>query len=201
MFPTHILIAYLTADYAFINTNKIKDLDKKGLLKHWIWVVLILLAFTFDTVLRTFYGSIALIAFIGFHFLNDFLKKKNLFISEFLGITVSLVLNVMLASQLRNSYITPEFSFYLLGMLLVSVVISTIARSVGIIEEDSADSDGISERLAIFIFIYSGQYFWVFVSTITALVYRLIVRKKVSIYWFLSPLAGIFIGILWRLIL
>jgi len=201
MFPSHIIIAYLTADYAFINTNKIKDLDKKELFKHWIWVVLILLAFTFDTVLKTLYGSIALIAFVSFHFFNDLLKKKNLLISELLGITISLVLNILLANQLKNSYITPEFSFYLLGMLLVSVVASTVFRSFKIIKEDSTDSDGISERLAIFIFLYAEQYFWVFISVTVALVYRLILQKKVSIYWLLSPLIGIFISLLWKLIL
>lgn len=201
MFPVHVIVAYLTADYAFTNTNKIKAMDRKELFKHWIWVVLIFLVFTFDTLLKTFYGPIILMILLGFHFYNDLLKKKNLLLSEFLGITTSFVINIIFIKQLRNSYITPEFSFYLLGMLLVSVVVSTIGRSLKIIDEDSTDSDGISERLAIYIFLYAGQYLWVFMSIITALVYRLIVQKKANSYWLLSPLLGIIIGILWKVML
>lgn len=201
MFPAHIIVAYLTADYAFANTNQIKTFDKKALFKHWIWVMLIFLAFTFDTLMTDVYGIVALIALIAFHFYNDLLKKKSLVISELAGVISATLVNILFVNRLRSSYITPEFSFYLLGMLIVSVVISTIFRGIKVIDENSNDSDGISERLAIYIFMYAGQYFWVFVSIITALVYRLIVQKKASLYWILSPLIGVIAGFIWKLLL
>jgi hypothetical protein len=201
VFPAHIIVAYLTADYAFANTNQIKTFDRKNLFKHWSWVILIFLAFTFDTLMTNVYGVIGLIALIVFHFYNDLLKKKSLILSELSGVASAILLNILFMNKLKNSYITPEFSFYLLGMLIATVVVSTIFRGVKIIDENSNDSDGIFERLAIYIFIYAGQYFWVFVSIIAALIYRLIVQKKANLYWILSPLIGIIAGFIWKILL
>ncbi|MDN5338279.1 MAG: hypothetical protein PWQ20_1349, partial [Thermotogaceae bacterium] len=114
--------------------------------KHWIWVILIFLAFTFDTLITNVYGVVGLATLIVFHFYNDLLKKKSLILSELSGVASAILLNILFINKLKSSYITPEFSFYLLGMLIATVVVSTIFRGVKIIDENSNDSDGIFER-------------------------------------------------------
>jgi len=84
-------------------------------------------------------------------------------------------------------------------MVTVSVIPTQFMRMTGIIEKEAAESDGISERLAIYIFICAGRIWFALIAVAVALIYRLIIRKKVEKEWWISPLLGLTIPWIFKL--
>ena len=200
VFPSQFVLSYLVSDHAFTNDNRIPAFDRKELFKHWVWMVLILLAFTFDTMLKTPQGIILILSYVVIHVGVDIYKKRNFILAEIVGLSVALLINIITWHRLLNSYITPEFSTYILGMTVTSVIPTTIFRAMGTIPLESNDSDGIFERLLVFVLINSSQYLWAFIILIMVLVYRLIFTKY-SKYWMVSPTVGIILSIIWKILL
>jgi hypothetical protein len=90
---------------------------------------------------------------------------------------------------------------YLVGMVTVSVIPTQIFRMIGWIPKIDNESEGISERLAIFIFILALNWLLALVSIGCAVVYRLIFKKKNHPLWLISPALGIAVSLLFRWII
>ncbi len=200
VFPSQFILSHFVADHAFTNANKISKFGKLDLIKHWIWVILILLAFTFDTLLKMPKGVLLISTYIIAHMLVDLFRKRNFVIAELIGLSVAFFLNVVAWKYLLDSYITPEFSTYILGMTMTSAVPTTVFRCIGMIPLESNDSDGIFERLLAFVLVNASQYLWVFVIFVMVLVYRLLFMRF-SKYWIISPIVGLTLSIIWKIII
>lgn len=199
MLALNILLGHVVADHAFTNNAKIRTYSGSKLIGHIIWSVLAILAFTFDTLLKSFTGIVILVGFSVFHALLDILRvkwyKKNkriVDLIELIGIAVALTINVIFASLLKNSYLSPEFVWYLMGMSVVSVGITYIFRNYYPADEFLPDVDGISERLAIFVFFLASKPLFVILSIAAGLFYKLLFVKKVNHTWWISQPAGFF---------
>lgn len=199
--PLHLLVAYFVADHAFVNNYKLRELTKTGWIKHLIWVFLVFLAFTFDRSLGNAFGLLLLFGAFAWEIVLRFLREKfGNDLSEVLSIGFYIMLSFLSADLLKTSYITPEFSWYLMGMLVVTVGVTYFLRK-GIIDRNATDTVGISERLVIFIFTFAGHYEWVAITILLGLVYRLIFSKEKKMEWFISPAMGIIISIVWKIIM
>ncbi|RAM59764.1 hypothetical protein DS66_05550, partial [Mesotoga sp. SC_3PWM13N19] len=74
--PLHLLVAYYVVDHAFVNNRKLAKMDDKKFWMHFIWVVLIFLAFTFDVFLSSPLGMLLLILSIGLTVTVDMGRKR-----------------------------------------------------------------------------------------------------------------------------
>jgi len=199
--PLHLLVAYLVADHAFVNNYKLGDLTKTEWIKHLIWVFLVFLAFTFDRFLGNALGLLFLLGAFAWEIVLRYLRKNlGNDLSELLSIGFYTLLTLFSANLLKSSYITPEFSWYLMGMLVVTVGVTYFLRK-GIIDKNSTDTVGISERLVLFIFTFAGHFEFVAVSVIVGFVYRFIFSKEKKLEWFISPIVGIIISVVWKSIM
>ncbi|HEY8542276.1 MAG TPA: hypothetical protein VIL29_07820, partial [Pseudothermotoga sp.] len=117
------------------------------------------------------------------------------------GIAVALIVNLIFAPLLQNSYLSPEFVLYLMGMSVVSVAITYIFRNYYPADEFLPDVDGISERLAIFVFILASKPLLAIASIGIGLLYRLIFVKKVNHTWWISPVSGVILSLIWKWII
>jgi len=163
------------------------------LFKHLIWFVLVFLAFSFDVVFTSPVNMIIFCSALVLHGVIDILrvKKINPWMVEGLSLASFLIFAFIFSSQFVNSYITSYFSMYLIGMICVSVIPTQIMRMTKLIDPLENESEGISERLAMYIFICAGNFLYALAALLIAWVYRLIVRKKVDKTWWLSPLIGL----------
>ncbi|MBN2253799.1 MAG: hypothetical protein JW701_08875, partial [Kosmotogaceae bacterium] len=120
--PLHLLVAYYVVDHAFVNNRKLAKMDDKKFWMHFIWVVLIFLAFTFDVFLSSPLGILLLILSVGLTVTVDMGRKKlsNPLI-EIIAFFLLLFFTLLGRSFLVESFVTLEFSWYLMGMLLVTV--------------------------------------------------------------------------------
>ncbi len=195
--PVHFLSAYLIANHAFVNNTKLKTYDERKLIRHFIWVALVFLALTFDVLLASAGGiailGLAVVLNFGLRFLD---RKIPNFLVELLAVIVFISLSAITYAYFASSYITPVFSWYLCGMLVVTVGVTYFLRRT-IISKLSADSIGITERLVIFIFLSAGRYEWVAISVLGGLLYRLIFSKSPKTEWIVSPAAGVLVSMLW----
>lgn len=199
MIALHLFLAHTVADYSFTNPMKLYGLNDTTLkLKHWAWVSIVFLAFTFDITLSSPLGVLFLAMAVGMHFLTDVMrwKKVNSWIVESVSLGVFLVYAAILSSFFSDSFISPYFSMYLIGMVVVSVIPTQIFRMLGAIDAMDNESDGISERLAVFIFAVAQQYLFMFIAIAAALVYRVFFRKKPNWVWAVSPLIGMVLAFL-----
>lgn len=208
MLPLNILLGHVVADHAFTNNAKIRTYSNGKLIGHIFWSILAILAFTFDTLLKSFVGILVLVGFSSVHAVLDVLRvkwyKKNkriVDLVELVGIAVALVVNLLSVGSLRNSYLSPEFVMYLMGMSVVSVGITYVFRNYYPAEEFLPDVDGISERLAIFVFVLASEPLLVVVSIAIGLLYRLIFVKKVNHTWWISPASGLVLSFVWKWII
>jgi hypothetical protein len=90
---------------------------------------------------------------------------------------------------------------YLIGMIFVSVLPTQIMRMTGIIKTFEAESDGISERLAMYVFICADKPLYAIIVPIVALLYRKIVKKEFDKSWWISPLIGFTVPWLFKFII
>jgi len=194
LFYLNYFLAHTVSDYAFTNPMKLYG-EKRffELFKHMIWFVLVFLAFSFDVVFSNPLNIVIFVSALILHGIIDFLRlrKFNPWMVETVSIFTFLLLSFIFSSQFVNSYITSYFSLYLVGMITVSVIPTQIMRMTKLIDPLENESEGISERLAMYIFICAGQYLFALAALVIALVYRFIVKKKVDRTWWLSPLIGL----------
>lgn len=199
--PLHLLVAYYVVDHAFVNNRKLAKMDDKKFWTHFIWVVLIFLAFTFDVFLSSPLGILLLILSIGLTVTVDIGRKRlsNPLI-EVIAFFLLLFLTLLGRSFLVESFVTVEFSWYLMGMLLVTVGVTYFLRG-SILPEEATDSIGIAERMSIFIFILANHWNWVIISVLAGLAFRAVFSKDSKKEWIISPVAGIVISFLWQLLM
>ncbi len=199
--PVHLLVAYIVANHAFVNNNKLGEMEGKKKQYQILWGALIVLAFTFDTLFSTPKGilvfTIAILALPVVLFLRIRLSQD---LVEALSVILYAFLSYLVSDLLRDSYITPPFAWYLLGILLVTVGVTYFFRK-GVIDSLKKDSIGITERLVIYIFAFAGKIEWVIISVLAAVVYRVIFSKERKIEWILSPLIGVAFSLLWKLLM
>ena len=194
MIYLNYFLAHTVSDYSFTNPMKLYG-EKRftELLKHLIWFVLVFLAFSFDVVFTSPVSMIIFCSALILHGVIDFLrlKKFNPWIVEGLSLVSFLIFAFIFSNQFVNSYITSYFSMYLIGMICVSVIPTQIMRMTKLIDPLENESEGISERLAMYIFICAGTFFYALAALLIALIYRLVVRKQADKTWWLSPLIGL----------
>lgn len=207
MLPLHLFLGHVVADHAFTNNAKIRTYKGSRLVGHILWSFFAILAFTFDVFLYSKLGILILTLFFIVHAVLDVLrvklypKKRLLDLVEASGLVFAFFFNMLGAKLLNNSYLSNEFVMYLLGMSVVSVGITYFFRNFYPKDEFMSDIEGISERLAVFIFLLASKPLFVFLSLVIAFFYRLIFAKKPNHTWWISPLSGLLISLVWRLIL
>jgi len=204
MLNLHLFLAHTVSDYSF--TNPVKMYANKSLtfkLKHFVWIALVFLAFSFDSVFLSAAGIAAFMISLGFHSFVDYLRYKNMnkWMVEGISIGGFLILAFIFSGVFANSFVSPFFSLYLIGMVLVSVIPTQIFRMLNLIDPIENESDGISERIAMYIFIFGGAFWYAVLAAAFALVYRLIFRKKFNLTWIISPIIGIIIPIIFSFII
>ena len=198
----HFLLGYLVSDHAFVNNYKLDKMDKNKMLIHFIWVFLFYLAFTFDVIFKSGLGVIFFVLAIGFNIAIDLLRKryKNP-ILEISALAFYIVLSLVSSSMFVVSFISPEFSWYLVGMILATVGVTYFVRRFKIIDPSKSDSVGISERLALFIFVFAQKIEFVIIAVVAGFLYRLIFSRDNKKEWIISPVAGLVISYIWFFIM
>jgi len=199
--PLHLLVSYLVADHAFVNSYKLKDLEKGNLWKHFIWAILVFLAFSFDSLLMAPTGILVFGLAIAGEFGTLYLRKviPDDF-AEIIALVYFLLLSFLSKDFFEKSYITPQFCWYLLGILIVTVGVTYFFRK-GIISRAEKDSVGISERLAMYIFTFAGLFEWLAIVTLAGILYRLFFAKTGKLEWLFSPILGIGLSLTWLFIM
>jgi hypothetical protein len=204
MLGLHLFLAHAVADYSFSNPMKMYGMKSPAsIAKHSLWFVLVFLAFTFDTVFASGFGIVVFFCCLALHFFIDFLRisKRNVWLVECASWGAFLIIGLLSSSFFSNSYITPAFAMYLTGMVVVSVIPTQIFRMLNWINPMDNESEGISERLAIFIFLVAQNWLLVGISVACALVYRIIFKKRFDRVWWISPLLAIGIALIFRWII
>jgi len=204
LFYLNYFLAHTVSDYAF--TNPMKLYGEKHIfeiLKHTIWFVLVFLAFSFDVVFLNPLNLVIFFSALCLHAIIDFLRfrKFNPWMVETLSICTFLLFSLLFSRQFVNSFISSYFSMYLIGMICVSVIPTQIMRMTKLIDPLENESEGISERLAIYIFICAGQFLFAGVALVIALAYRFIVKKKVDRTWWISPLIGLTVPWVFKIVI
>ncbi|MBO8161243.1 MAG: hypothetical protein H0Z24_06360 [Thermosipho sp. (in: Bacteria)] len=197
----HLFLGHYVADHGFTNNSKIRHLKGWKILEHMIWSVFAILAFTFDTLL--FEVPFILFSFIGIHLVLDYLriksvKKWHYHLIEIAGIIIALAFNYLVSGYFKTSYLSKEFVLYLLGMALVTTALSYFFRNFYPAKENFEDLEGISERLAFFVFLLAGKPYFAFISLILGLLYRIWKVKKFDHVWWISPLFAIIFSYWWK---
>ena len=210
----HFLLGYLVSDHTFVNNYKLDKMKKNRMLLHFVWVFIFYLFFTFDVVFKSGLGIFLFVLAIGFNIAIDLLRKryKNP-ILEISALAFYIVLSLVSTSMFLTSFISPEFSWYLIGMILATVGVTYFIRRFKIIDPVKSDSVGISERLALFIFVFAQKIEFVIITVVVALLYRLIFSsifsgkgKKEWVAdnkkeWAISPVAGLIVSYMWFFIM
>lgn len=199
--PLHLLVAYYVVDHAFVNNTKLSKMDDKKLWIHFLWVVLVFLAFTFDVFLSNPLGILLLILSIGLTVTLDMGRKKlaNSLV-EIVAFFAFLFFTLLGRKYLLNSFITVEFSWYLMGMLLVTIGVTYFLRGT-ILANGASDSIGIAERMSIFIFVLANHWEWALLSVLAGLAFRAVFSRDKKKEWLISPIVGLGLSFLWQLIM
>ncbi|MEN3007940.1 hypothetical protein [Pseudothermotoga sp.] len=207
MLPLHLFLGHVVADHAFTNNAKIRTYRGSKLIGHILWSFFAILAFTFDVFLYSKLGILIIAVFFTIHAVLDVLrvklypKKRLLDLVEVLGLGLAFFFNMLGSRLLSSSYLSSEFVLYLLGMSSVSVGITYFFRNFYPKDEFMSDIDGISERLAVFVFLMASKPLFVFLSLVIAFLYRLIFIKRPNHTWWISPMSGLLISLAWRFML
>ncbi len=208
MVALHFLLGHVVADHAFTNNAKIRKYSGIKLAGHIFWSIFAILAFTFDIVFSSMKALTIFAILAVTHAILDMLRVRYCSISkrivdaiELVGLIAAFIANIFSFGLLERSYLSAEFIFYLLGMSVVSVGVTYFFRNFYPGDENLGDVDGISERLAIFIFLLASKPFLAFVSIVIAIIYRLIFVRKVDHTWWISPVCGVLLSYLWRILL
>lgn len=204
MLALHFFLAHTIADYSFSNPMKMYGTKSiASTLKHLLWYILVFLAFSFDTVFSSALGISFFVGSVALHFLIDYFRysnKKPWWVESLSWISF-FVVGVLSSTLFSNSYISAVFAMYLTGMVLVSVIPTQLFRMLRWIDPMENESDGISERLAIFIFLVAQNWLFTLISIGCGILYRLIFRKKFDRIWWLSPTIGVTVAFLFRWIM
>jgi hypothetical protein len=86
-------------------------------------------------------------------------------------------------------------------MIFVSVIPTQIMRMSGIMDKMEAESEGISERLAMYVFICAGKPLFALIIPVIAFLYRKIIKKDYDKSWWLSPVIGFTIPWIFKFII
>ncbi len=209
MINMHLVLGHVVADHSFTNNYKIRNYRGMKLFNHMVWSVFAVLAFTFDTLLNNTKGIIVLSSFIAFHIWGDYERvklnssgrKRMIDILELILLTGAIIANWIVHDRFYQSFLSSEFVYYLMGMSVVSTGITYLFRNFYPGIEDMSDIEGISERLAFFVFLLAGKIGFAYLSLAFGLLYRLIRIRKYNASWWMSPLFGITISYLWKITL
>jgi hypothetical protein len=201
MFSLNLFLGHFIGEHAFSNVYSEAFTNKKGYYKHLIWIVLLFLALTFDSLLSS--GAVFIVAALLMHVGVDLLrmKKKSSPLLEFTSLIAFLLISFASTSFLKESYISWEFQLYLCGMMISTSFGSYLFRTFGLIDREKKDTTGATERLVIFIFMLAHQYLWVFLSALIAVGYKLIIEKRKDKELLLSPVYGILTSLIWMFIM
>ncbi|ACJ74855.1 membrane protein, putative [Thermosipho africanus TCF52B] len=199
----HLFLGHYVADHGFTHNSKLRHLKGWKLIEHLIWSVFAILAFTFDTLLKD--APVILFTFIAIHLVLDFLRtkvKKESFyhLIEISGIILALIFNYSVYKYFYTSYLSREFVLYLLGMALVTTALSYFFRNFYPKDEMFEDLEGISERLAFFVFFLANKPFFAFLSLLLGFMYRLWKVKKFDHVWWISPAFAVVFSMIWKVI-
>ena len=193
MLSLNFFLAHVVSDYSFSNPMKLYgNKDVKELSKHFLWTALFFLAFSFDVVFSSASTVFIFVFAIILNVLIDYMRIRNInsWIVESISLVLFLAYAMIFSYLFKNSFITPYFSMYLIGMICVSVIPTQIMRMTGIIDKMEAESEGISERLAMYVFICAGKPLFALIIPVIAFLYRKFVIKDFDKSWWLSPLIG-----------
>ena len=201
----HLILGHVVADHSFTNNYKIRTYKGWNLIGHMLWSAFAILAFTFDILLKSPKGIAILLTFILIHWVGDWLRtkfyekgqKRKIDILEATMLVIAIIFNALVASDFSKSYLSAEFVYYLMGMSIVSVGVTYIFRNFYPGKEDLPDIDGISERLAVFVFTLANRPLFAALSLAIAYLYRLFRYKKPDPTWWMSPVLGVGISLLW----
>lgn len=202
MFAINLLLAHLVSDFAFTNVFSEKFNKKDSFLYHIIWVIVAFLAFNFD-VLNSFLSVSILVLSIILHIIWDYfrMKKGSSPIKE-LGISlVFLVIGYFSNSLYENSFLSFTFQYYLLGLILVTGIVTYLFRYYKIFPLENKDTTGMTERMVLFIFLVNQMYLFAIITVVIGIIYKYIFEKfrKKEIY--LSPIIGFIFSIIWLFLL
>ena len=203
MAPWHFLLGHVVADHAFTNNEKIRKYKGLKLFGHIVWSFFAILAFCFDTIFNSLKGIVIFTSFFVLHTVVDILRVKYskrrriVDILELIALSGAFFCNLMIFDLLRSSYLSPEFVYYLLGMSVVSVGVTYIFRNFYPGVPEMSDIEGISERLAFFVFMLAGKFLFAFLSLVLGFLYRLWRIKKSDATWWMSPSLGVVISAVW----
>ncbi|WP_129408396.1 hypothetical protein [Marinitoga lauensis] len=201
MIPLHGFLSNFIADHAFSNVYSEKLKEKNNLITHIVWSIIAILAFTFDT-LNSPIGIVAFLVLIAYHVFIDIYRTKGTnFKKELLYLVIALIINLVFYKAYTHSYISNEFIYYLIGMMLATSFGSFIERTYNIIDPQIKDTAGASERLAIYIFLSKIKIEWVLVAILAGVLYRFFIVKEKSKEWIFSPVYGVIVSSIWILIM
>ncbi len=207
--PLHLFLGHVVADHGFTNNAKIREYRGLKLVGHMVWSILAILAFTFDTLLKTLEGRMVLLASFLVHVAGDYLrtefhrlgKKRWIDFLELFELIFFFVVNWYFKDLLNASYLSTVFVFYLIGMNLVSVAATYFFRNFKPGNPNISDIEGISERLAFFVFYLAGKPLFAFLSLLIGFLYRLWKFRKPREDWWVSPAWGILVSVLWKFLM
>lgn len=202
----HLFLAHFVADHGFTDNTRIRTYKGYKLFEHIIWSIFALLVFTFDTLLKSQRGIIVLSTMAIIHVFGDILRTKitdlkKMHIFELSELVIAFILNLLVADLFVYSYISKEFAQYLLGMSVVSMAVTYIFRNFYPGDLNYNDLDGISERLAFFVFFLAKNYMFAVISLGLGFLYKLWKRRKFEYTWIVSPVLGIVITIIWKFLI
>lgn len=202
MFAINLLLAHLVSDFAFTNVFSEK-LDKKdNTLYHIIWVVIAFLAFTFDSLSSL--ASIVIISLsIIFHIVWDLYRKKieSTPVKEISVMLIFIVISFFAKGIFENSYLSIIFQYYLLGLLLVTGLVTYLFRYLKILPLEKKDTTGMTERMVLFIFLVNQMYLYAVITVIVGVTYKYIFEKFRNKEIIFSPIIGFIFPLLWLLLL
>jgi hypothetical protein len=202
MFAINLLLAHLVSDFAFTNVFSEKLNKKDNTLYHIIWVVIAFLAFTFDSL-----GSLTSILIISlsiiFHIVWDLYRKKieSTPIKELSVILIFIVISFFTKGIFENSYLSIIFQYYLLGLLLVTGLVTYIFRYFKVLPLEKKDTTGMTERMVLFIFLVNQMYLYAIITVVVGIAYKYIFEKFRNKEIILSPIIGFIFPLLWLLLL
>lgn len=202
----HLLLGHFVADHGFTDNTKIRNYKGYKLIEHIIWSLFALLAFTFDTLLKSTRGIVFLSTMAIIHVAGDIIRTKlkrsvEYHILELVELLIASALNFFVSDLFSYSYISKEFAIYLLGMSVVTMAVTYVFRNFYPNNPEYNDLDGISERLAFFIFFLGKNYILAFLSLGIGFLYKLWKRKKYEHTWLASAVLGILITLIWKFLI
>lgn len=202
MFAINLLLAHLVSDFAFTNVFSEKLKQKENILYHIIWVVLVFLAFTFDN-LNSFVSITVIAIGILFHIAWDLYREKinSTPLKEFIVIFIFIAMSFFTKNIFENSYLSLIFQYYLLGLILVTGLVTYIFRYTNIFPLEKKDTTGMTERMVLYIFLVNQMYLYSIIVAIIGISYKYFFEKFRKTEIFISPIVGFIFSILWLFLL